>query len=162
MTCRDVEKLLDLFLDGELEARSMRGVALHVTRCVSCERLLQQAERLQDVVAESVTDAVADVDFSRFWPDIAARAGAAQRAFGGLGERLRAAMKSPAVIAAAMAAALAVSVLGLWQAGTSPAASTGTNNQARIDSLTADAPSVTLLSEPAGNTTVIWIDEASR
>ncbi len=46
MTCRDVEKLLDLFLDGELEARNKRGVALPVTRRVSCERLLQQPARL--------------------------------------------------------------------------------------------------------------------
>ena len=42
MTCREVEKLLDLFLDGELEARAMRAVALHVTRCAACEALLQR------------------------------------------------------------------------------------------------------------------------
>ena len=162
MTCRDIEKMLDLFLDGELEARSMRAVALHVTRCVPCERLLQHLERLQDLVVESVNEAVADVDFSPFWSSIAARADAAQRSFGGVGERLRAEVRRPAVIALAMAAALLVSVMALWQAGTSPSVPTVTNNQARIDSLTSDARSVALFSEPGSNTTVIWIDEGPR
>jgi anti-sigma factor RsiW len=133
MTCRDIEKLLDLFLDGELEARNMRAVALHVTRCEPCERLLQHLERVQDLVVESINEAVADVDFSRLWPGIAARADAAQRSFGGVGERLRAEARRPAVIAAAMAAALLVSVIALWRAGMSLSVPTVTNNQARID-----------------------------
>src|SRR5213594_3487306 len=74
MTCREVQKLLDLFLDGELEARAMRGVALHVTRCPACEAILQRLERLEDVIADTFSDAVAEVDFSTFWPRIAARA----------------------------------------------------------------------------------------
>jgi len=164
MICRDIENMLDRFLDGELEARSMRAVALHVTRCPACERLLQELERLQDLVVDGVNEAVAGVDFTRFWPDITARAETVQRSFGGVGERLRALAARPAVIAAAMAAALLVSVMGLWRAGTTLSSATLTppNNQARIDSLVSDVPSVALLSEPVSNTTVIWIDEGAR
>ena len=51
MNCRETRPLLPLFFDGELEARQMRAVALHSTRCIDCEGELRQLERLQDVVA---------------------------------------------------------------------------------------------------------------
>jgi len=164
MICRDIENMLDRFLDGELEARSMRAVALHVTRCPACERLLQELERLQDLLVEGVNQAVAHVDFTRFWPDIAGQAEVVQRSFGGVRERLRAFAARPAVVAAVMGVALLVSGIEIWRAGTSfPTATPGPpNNQARIDSLVSDAPSVALLSEPVSNTTVIWIDEGAK
>ncbi|HEY2385944.1 MAG TPA: zf-HC2 domain-containing protein [Candidatus Binatia bacterium] len=164
MICRDIENMLDRFLDGELEARSMRVVALHVTRCPACERLLQELERLQELIVEGVNEAVARVDFTRFWADIAGQAEVVQRSFGGVGERLRALAARPAVIAAVMAVALLVSALEIWRAGASLSAATQgpPNNQARIDSLVSDAPSVALFSEPVSNTTVIWIDEGAR
>jgi anti-sigma factor RsiW len=156
MTCREAEKLLDLFLDGELEARVMRAVALHVTRCEPCEALLRGLERLQDVVADSVSEAVADVDFTRFWPSMAERVETAQRSWQGVGARARALARSPVVIAAGMVAALAVSALALWREV--PWTGTRTpNNQARIDSLSGDAPSIAVISEPVSNTTVIWL-----
>jgi anti-sigma factor RsiW len=164
MICRDIEKMLDRFLDGELEARSMRAVALHVTRCPACERLLQELERLQEMVVEGVNEAVARVDFTRFWPDIAGQAEVVQRSFGGVRERLRAFAARPVVIAVVMAVALLVSALEIWRAGATLSAATSgpPNNQARIDSLVSDAPSVALLSEPVSNTTVIWVDEGAK
>jgi anti-sigma factor RsiW len=155
MTCREAEKLLDLFLDGEIEARTMRAVALHVTRCTPCESLLQGLERLQDLVAETMADAVGDVDFSRLWPTIAGKVDAVQRSWRGIGGRVRMLARSPLVVAAAMAAALTVSALALWRE--LPATVPAVNNQARIDALTSDALAVALLSEPVTNTTVIWI-----
>lgn len=160
MTCREVEKLLDLFLDGELEARPMRAVALHVTRCPACEALLRGLERLQELVSDAINDAVAEVDFSRFWPSIATQAETVQRSWRGLGGRLRAVTRRPTLIAAGMAAALAVSAFALWRS--IPVATRGVthvNNQVRIDSLTSDSPSVALLSESATNTTVIWVSD---
>ncbi|MBI3768595.1 MAG: zf-HC2 domain-containing protein [Deltaproteobacteria bacterium] len=163
MTCREVEKLLDLFLDGELEARTMRTVALHVTRCEPCEALLQGLERLQDVVGDTIGDAVAEVDFARFWPSIAAEVDGVQRSWRGLGGRVRALARTPLVIAAAMAAALVVSAIALWREMPAiPPPPTVVNNQVRIDTLTSDAPAVALLSESATNTTVIWISEEGR
>lgn len=158
MTCRETEKLLDLFLDGELEARTMRAVALHVTRCPPCEALLRGLERLQELVSDSISEAVAEVDFSQFWPTIASRADAVQRSWRRLGGRVRGLGRRPTVIAIGMAAALAVSAIALWQEvpWTSPAAAP-TNNQVRIDTLTGDAPSIAVMSEPTSNTTVIWV-----
>jgi anti-sigma factor RsiW len=159
MTCREVEKLLDLFLDGELEARTMRAVALHVTRCEPCEAQLRGLEQLQDVVGETIAEAVAEVDFAPFWPSIAAEADGVQRSWRGLGGRVRALARAPLVIAAAMAAALLVSAIALWRAMPAIAPPTVVDNQVRIDTLTSDAPAVALLSESATNTTVIWISE---
>jgi anti-sigma factor RsiW len=160
MTCREVQKLLDLFVDGELEARTMRAVALHVTRCPVCEALLRGLERLQELVSDAISDAVADVDFSRFWPTIAARAETVQRSWRGLGGRLRAVTRRPTLVAAGMAAALAVSAFALWRS--IPAMTERrlhANNQVHIYSLTSDSPSVALLSEPSTNTTVIWVSD---
>src|SRR5437763_6452703 len=115
MTCREAEKLLDLFIDGELDGRMMRAVALHVTRCGPCEALLQPLERLQDSIAETMADAVADVDFSRFWPSITGRVDGVQRSWRRLGSRARELARSPVLVAAAMAAALVVSAIALWR-----------------------------------------------
>lgn len=161
MTCREVEKLLDLFLDGELEGRTMRAIALHVTRCPPCEALLQGLERLQDFVAAAMSDAVADVDFSRFWPSIADRVDVVQRSWRGVGGRLRELARRPIAVAAVAAVAVVLGGVAVWRL--LPVTPPTVNNQARIDTLTSDAPTVALLSEPATNTTVIWIpEEAGR
>jgi anti-sigma factor RsiW len=153
MTCREVEKLLDLFLDGELEARAMRTVALHVTRCTACEAALQHLERLQEVVVETFTDAVNEVDFSRFWPEIATRLAPIRESWWSHLQRVGPGVRS-AIAVAVLIVALA---LGLAVAARRGATAAVVNNQVRIDSLTSAAPSVALLSEPGSNTTVIWV-----
>jgi anti-sigma factor RsiW len=156
MTCREAEKLLDLFLDGELEARPMRTVALHVTRCASCEALLQRQERLQDAIAETYAEAVAEVDFTTFWPGVAARMTDRRRPVRTWLSRAR---EIGGGRAAGLAAAAAITVLGiLWVWRVPPAgAPVRTDNQVRIDSLVSESRSVALLSEPESNTTVIWV-----
>jgi len=158
MTCREVEKLLDLFLDGELEARAMRGVALHVTRCPACEGILQGVERLQDLIAETFSDALAEVDFSRFWSRIAARAQTPRRSVLAalLGRTRELGAGLGLTVAAAAVAGLAIGIL-LWSGGPRWQAGARINNQVRIDTLRSEAPSVAVLSEPASNTTVIWV-----
>jgi anti-sigma factor RsiW len=162
MTCRDTEKLLDLFLDGELEARAMRTVALHVTRCAACEGDLQHRERVQDAVAETFADAVAEVDFSTFWPSVETRIAAPPGPWRGrarrAAHRLAAAGRSPLVATATTAAAVALAALLLWRGLPPPAAPPAArNNQVRIESLASDARSVALFSEPETQTTVIWV-----
>ena len=162
MTCRDVEKQLDLFLDGELEARAMRAVALHATRCASCEPALQRMERVQDLVAESFAEAVAEVDFSTFWPLLAARADSQARPPAGGFAALRASLRSralrPLLATAAVVAAVWL-VTEVWRMPWGPPLESvaRANNQVRIDSLASDAHSVALLSEPTSDTTVIWV-----
>ena len=157
MTCREVQKLLDLFLDGELEARTMRGVALHVTRCPACEALLQRFERLQDLIADTFSDVLAEVDFSTFWPHVSSRIQSLRRPLLAAPAALLDRLRAPAALTTlAAAAALALATL-LWRGAAPWQVPARVNNQVRIDFLRSDAPSVALLSEPATNTTVIWV-----
>src|SRR5215470_7426357 len=73
MSCRETRPLLPLFFDGELEARQMRAVALHSTRCPACEDELRQFERLQEAVAAHVSALVDEVDLSKVWSGISPR-----------------------------------------------------------------------------------------
>src|SRR5438445_11526663 len=75
MTCRDTSNLLPLFFDGEIDARQMRAVALHSTRCQTCEAELRQLERGQDLISEHIHSAVDEIDFANFWSAIEPRLG---------------------------------------------------------------------------------------
>lgn len=72
MNCREAERLLDTFFDGELEGRLMRDAALHVTRCTSCERELQQKERLHDALGATIARDVEATDLGGLWTAIEA------------------------------------------------------------------------------------------
>ncbi len=62
MNCRETERLLDTFFDGELDGRLMRDAALHITQCQTCERELQAKERVKTLVVDTVRDQVDQVD----------------------------------------------------------------------------------------------------
>src|SRR5947208_741162 len=114
MTCREVEKVADLFVDGELEARVMRAVAMHVTRCAPCEALIQRLERLQDVISDTFHEALANVDFSRFWSAVSVRAGELRGSrLGALGRRIAGVRVLTPARTAAIAAAI-VLILGAY------------------------------------------------
>jgi len=67
VNCREAERLIDTFYDGELDGRSMRDAALHITRCKRCESELNQREQLQKLVSTAIADEIADLDLSRIW-----------------------------------------------------------------------------------------------
>jgi hypothetical protein len=67
VNCREAERLIDTFYDGELDGRSMRDAALHITRCKRCEAELNQREQLQRVVSTAIEAEIADLDLSRIW-----------------------------------------------------------------------------------------------
>lgn len=69
-TCREVHNLLELFFDSELDPRQMRAVALHSATCRPCEEELRKLERLQDVVARTLTERVDEVDLGLVWAGI--------------------------------------------------------------------------------------------
>ncbi len=73
MNCRETRPLLPLFFDGELEARQMRGVALHSTRCAECEAELRRLERVQEFVVSNVSAVVDEIDVMQVWRGIAPR-----------------------------------------------------------------------------------------
>ena len=60
MTCGEVEKVLEAFVDGELPGGAMRETARHLARCASCEAMAVQLEVLQESVRRAVLDEVAE------------------------------------------------------------------------------------------------------
>ncbi|MBI4519114.1 MAG: zf-HC2 domain-containing protein [Deltaproteobacteria bacterium] len=169
MTCREVSGLLPLFFDGELDARQMRAVALHSSRCAACEDEVRQLERVQEAVALTIRARVEELDFSLVWPAVAARLRVHRPAWG---ERLRAYwdnldlrswLRVPALAAAAASAAIAIT---LWSGQPSEESQVAeappvVDNSAIIDSLDSSAEAVAVLSEPETNTTVLWINDDS-
>jgi anti-sigma factor RsiW len=166
MTCREALNRLPLFFDGELDAQQMRAVALHSTRCGSCEDELRRMERVQDLVSVHVNSAVDEVDFGALWRGIDQRLGTARvswwtRAHAWWSEGEHGWMiKVPA-----LAAAAAVAVLGflLWarapQPQTRPDASqlASMDSAASIDSLESDVDAVTVLNDPETRTQALWV-----
>jgi hypothetical protein len=70
VTCREAERLIDTFFDGELEGRLMREAALHVTRCRRCETEIQDRELVHDLLKSSVEDEIAAIDLSAIWKGV--------------------------------------------------------------------------------------------
>jgi hypothetical protein len=67
VNCREAERLIDTFYDGELDGRSMRDAALHITRCKRCESELSERERIQKLLSSAIEREIADVDLGRIW-----------------------------------------------------------------------------------------------
>ena len=163
MTCRETRPLLPLFFDGELEARQMRAVALHSTRCPGCEDELRHFERLQEAVSLHVSAMVDEVDLGQIWAGVAPRLGsrrpsAIQRLRNWWDEReLGGLVRGPAFAAVVGVTLLA---LALWQGGETapkqPLASR-VDNSAVLDSVQSSVDSVALVTEPETNTTLMWI-----
>jgi len=168
MTCRESENLLPLFLDGELDARQMRAVALHSSRCRPCEQALRHLERMQELVSSAIQARVDEVDFSAFWPAIERQLG--ERPLGWwqrLGVWWRAGEHPWAVRLPALGAAMAVALAALFfftrvaPRTSEPAAPrlAAVDNAAIIDSLETDLDSVAVVSDPETRTTVLWVSD---
>ena len=167
MSCRETRPLLPLFFDGELEARQMRAVALHSTRCVECEGELRQLERLQDAVAAHVSALVDEVDLGRVWAGVAPRLTAPAPSWTarwrawldehpiGLGVR------GPAF--AALAAAVLV-ILAFWQLQGPELKKdiARIDNSAVLDSMQTSVASIAVTTDAETNTMALWImDDAT-
>lgn len=164
MNCRETRPLLPLFFDGELEARQMRAVALHSTRCPECEDSLRDLERLQDALVAHVSSQVAEIDLSLVWDGIAPRLEFSPRS---LWQRftewwgavdVRWARQAPVYAAIATACILAVL---LWQRDTlgPPVDIASVDNSTILDSVQSDVTTLAVLREPETNTMVLWITD---
>lgn len=167
MTCREALNLLPLFFDGELDAHQMRAVALHSTRCGSCEDELRRMERVQELVGAQVTAAVDEVDFGALWRGIDRGLGTARvswwtraRVWWSEGEHDWM-IRVPAFAAAAAVAVLAFLLLTRAPQTTQPNASqvASVDNAASIESLDSDVDTVTVLNDPETRTTVLWVND---
>jgi anti-sigma factor RsiW len=173
-TCREARPLLPLFFDGELEARQMRAVALHSTRCPECERELRELEHLQESLAAHVQSLLDTVDATQVWAGVAPRL--ARRAPSWT-ERWRAGWEEshagwriggPALAGLAVAVLVAVGVVQRESEVTpvpgrvAAARAAKIDNSARLDSMQSSVDAVALVTEPETNTTMLWImDDAA-
>lgn len=238
MNCREAERLIDTFYDGELDGRSMRDAAMHITRCKHCEAGLAQRERVQALLSGTIEHEIADIDLGSIWAaveptlDLAGsrstlRVAAASSRVGGLllgrrhvidrddetfdpgtweeppsrthrawrwsvagGVALAASVllaisiapqltQSPEVVAAkpapggatevarvaspattvAQRAPVAAEPFEVARAGVGRAVRPASNKQVQVESVNFPRSAVSMWSEPASDTTVIWIDD---
>ena len=168
MNCRETRPLLPLFFDGELEARQMRAVALHSTRCIECEGELRQLERLQETVAAHIAAAVDDLELGQIWSAIVPRLAPRTPS---LRDRLRTwweerdlswMVRGPAFAAVAAAIVLAVA---MWLRRDDPTLhheiARGIDNSAVLDSVQSSVDSVALVTDAETNTTLLWVMDDS-
>jgi hypothetical protein len=161
-TCREARPLLPLFFDGELEARQMRAVALHSTRCTECEHELRELEHLQEAISAHVSSLVDTIDVSQVWAGVAPRLASRAPSFGerwtAWWEESRAGwrVRGPAFAGVALAALLAVVIV---RSPNEPPIikPPKIDNSAKLDSMQTTADSVALVTEPETNTTMLWI-----
>jgi len=161
LSCQEVQKRFDVFLDGETEGRVMRDLALHVAQCPNCEADLRLHERCHGAFVGFLEREVDKIDVARLWariePELAAPAGA--RWWATVSDRWHSrpgiSFAAPALAAAASFAAV-VTIAGLRATEPSAAPTAIASNEARIESLDADAEHVAVWSEPIERTTAIW------
>jgi anti-sigma factor RsiW len=171
MTCRDAENLLPLFFDGELDPRQMRAVALHSTRCNTCEQALRQLERMQELVSNNVSRAVEEIDFEKFWSTIEHRLPSVREPWGARVREWWSGGEHPWMLRLpAFAAAMAIAVVALFlftrgtQTTVQPAEPqlAAADNTTTIDSLDTDVDSVAVLNDPETRTMVLWVNDAQN
>ncbi|MBX3025520.1 zf-HC2 domain-containing protein [bacterium] len=173
-TCREARPLLPLFFDGELEARQMRAVALHSTRCSECEHELRDLEQLQESISLHINELVDTIDPGQVWagvaPRLSGRAPSWHERWVTWWEEARAGwrIRGPAFAGLAAAALLALIVVQrggeMVPAAKQVATARGPkiDNSAKLDSMQSSVDSVALVTEPETNTTMLWImDDAT-
>jgi anti-sigma factor RsiW len=161
-SCQDFRKRMDLFLDGEVDGRTMRELALHIARCPSCEDELRQAEQLQDAFAVAVRAEAERVDVASLWRSIESALDAPPPSLlSRLRERwqTRSGREETHVLALAASAAVALLVVGaVWSSAVRPVPPRLASNKADIDSLSSSSRSVAVWTEPVQQTTAIWVN----
>jgi len=167
MNCRETRPLLPLFFDGELEARQMRAVALHSTRCPECEDELRHFERLQETVAAHVSALVDEVDLGQIWAGVAPRL---ESRTPSLLQRLRGwwdeqefgwLLRGPAFAAVAGVTLLALALLREPTPPQDQPIASRVDNSAVLDSVQSNSNSVALVTDAETNTTLLWIMDDS-
>lgn len=167
MSCRDTRPLLPLFFDGELEARQMRSVALHSTRCSECEQELRDLERLQETLSAHVAARCDEIDLDRIWagvaPRLPGRTPSLVERWRGWWEEHRAGwgVRGPALAAVGAAAALVLVVVQGPVDGPAASPRAGVvakiDNSAKLDSMQSSVDSVAVVTDAETNTTLLWI-----
>jgi len=158
--CEDFGRRLDGFLDGELDAASLRSMALHATHCRPCGEELDRSEKLSASIVRAVEDEVAKIDAAPLWNRIAAELPATPPSrMARVRESLRAIRwASPLPVLAASGLAATLAALFLFRAQAEPVdPEIVADNQAQIERIASSAEHVAVWSEPTAHTTAIWV-----
>jgi hypothetical protein len=160
--CHDFARRFDGFLDGEMDAHSLRAMALHASHCGTCGRDLENAENLQEQILNAVEGEVEQLDTSALWATIEERLEPARVP---LRMRLRGYSRewlSPVPVLAfggalaAIVIALVWPVMSVWR-GSAAAPVTIADNHAQIERIESSRSHVAVWSEPSAHTTAIWV-----
>lgn len=54
MKCEEVEKHLEMYVDGELSLNKREKVAIHLETCENCENKLQEEVKFRQTVRENI------------------------------------------------------------------------------------------------------------
>jgi hypothetical protein len=71
--CPDFARRFDGFLDGEVDAHSLRAMAAHASHCDRCGAELEGAESLQELLLRAVEDETDRVDAGALWRRVESR-----------------------------------------------------------------------------------------
>jgi hypothetical protein len=159
INCHDFARRFDGFLDGEMDAHSLRSMAIHASHCESCGADLEHAESMQELLLRAVETEADRIDSSRLWQGVESRLEAAPAsALRRLRDRMAESRWAPAAPALAIGGALAALLALLLWPSTVPSDPTRVaDNHAQIDRIASSAPHVAVWSEPAEHTTAIWV-----
>jgi hypothetical protein len=156
-SCQDFARRFDGFLDGEMDAHSLRAMALHASHCPACGVDLESAETLQERILKAVEGEVDRLDTSSLWATIEARLEPPRAP---LRVRLRGYFEErswsrpvPALVLGGALAALVVTLL--WPVATAPVGLV--DNRAQIERIESNRSHVAVWSEPSAHTTAIWV-----
>ena len=70
MNCREFEAQIDFYLDGVLDAPSIRVAADHISVCPKCETMVTDSQQVSALLKTAVSDRIAAVDVSGLWDSI--------------------------------------------------------------------------------------------
>ena len=73
LSCRDVDEMLDAFVDSELPPASLLDVARHAAHCAPCEARIESLTSVSHMVGETIRGDAATLDLSGVWAAVERR-----------------------------------------------------------------------------------------
>ena len=73
MTCEEFAELLDAFVDAELPAPKLLGVARHAGGCPGCDRAARELTAMREAVERGTKTEAEALDLSAVWPAVERR-----------------------------------------------------------------------------------------
>jgi anti-sigma factor RsiW len=143
---------LGAYLDGALDEGTARSTAAHLATCGVCQREAAELRRLKGLLHETL--AVADPDWTGFWPGVVRGVEVAKHATPVPVPARRRAWRPQWALGGALAAALLASI-GVWQFG--PSSTTQDGVIVRSASTGDPKATVMVYGTPERDVAVVWV-----